>query len=89
MMSPDTRLLLQVFLTRDIAELRQIVAQKFDLVQAGKSTVISSSIDGASFTFNAGGTLSPLDVCMLAQQAINYKLAGITGPVRRTQAFFI
>jgi hypothetical protein len=88
-MAPDQKLLLQVFLSRDIAELRAIVASKFDLVQSGKSSVISSSIDGASFTFNAAGTLSPLDVCMLAQQAINYKLAGITAPVRRTQAFFI
>jgi hypothetical protein len=88
-MVPDQKLLLQVFLSRDIAELRAIVASKFELIQSGKSSVISSSIDGASFTFNAAGTLSPLDVCMLAQQAINYKLAGITAPVRRTQAFFI
>ena len=48
-----------------------------------------SSIDGAAFQFNVGGTLSPLDVLMLAQQALNYKAAGINGPVRRTQAFFI
>jgi hypothetical protein len=88
-MAPDQKLLLQVFLTRDIAELRSIVAAKFELIQSGKSSVISSSIDGASFQFNVAGTLSPLDVCMLAQQAINYKLAGITAPVRRTQAFFI
>jgi hypothetical protein len=26
---------------------------------------------------------------MLAQQALNYKAAGINGPVRRTQAYFI
>ena len=88
-MVPDPKLLLQVFLTRDIAELRQIVAQKFELIQSGKSTVVSSSIDGASFQFNVGGTLTPLDVCMMAQQAINYKLAGLNGPVKRTQAFFI
>lgn len=88
-MIPDQRLLLQVFLTRDIAELRAIVASKFDLVTQGKSTLVSSSIDGASFQFNVGGTLSPLDVLMLAQQAINYKQAGLDRPVRRTQAFFI
>jgi hypothetical protein len=65
------------------------VASKFDLVLAGKSSLVSSSIDGAAFQFNVGGTLSPLDVVMLAQQAINYKAAGINGPIRRTQAFFI
>ena len=88
-MAPDQKLLLQVFLTRDVAELRAIVSQKFDLVSAGKSSLISSSIDGAAFQFNVGGTLSPLDVMMLAQMALNYKAAGINAPVRRTQAFFI
>jgi hypothetical protein len=88
-MAPDQRLLLQVFLTRDVAELRAIVSQKFDLVSAGKSSLVSSSIDGASFQFNVSGTLSPLDVMMLAQQALNYKAAGINGPVRRTQAYFV
>ena len=88
-MVPDQRLLLQVFLTRDVAELRAIINSKFDLTLAGKSTLVSSSIDGASFQFNVGGTLSPIDVLMLAQQALNYKAAGINGPVRRTQAYFI
>jgi hypothetical protein len=88
-MAPDQKLLLQVFLTRDVAELRAIVSQKFDLVSAGKSSLISSSIDGAAFQFNVGGTLSPLDVMMLAQMALNYKAAGINAPVRRTQAYFI
>lgn len=88
-MAPDQKLLLQVFLTRDIAELRAIINSKFDLTLAGKSTLVSSSIDGAAFQFNVGGTLSPLDVLMLAQQALNYKAVGISGPVRRTQAFFI
>jgi hypothetical protein len=88
-MAPDQKLLLQVFLLRDVAELRAIVSQKFDLVAAGKSSLVSSSIDGAAFQFNVGGTLSPLDVVMLAQQALNYKAAGINGPIRRTQAFFI
>lgn len=88
-MAPDQKLLLQVFLTRDIAELRAIVASKFDVVSSGKSSLVSSSIDGASFQFNVAGTLSPLDVLMLAQQAINYKSAGINGPIRRTQAYFV
>lgn len=88
-MAPDQRLLLQVFLMRDVAELRAIVSQKFDLVSAGKSSLVSSSIDGASFQFNVNGTLSPLDVMMLAQMALNYKAAGIFAPVRRTQAYFL
>jgi hypothetical protein len=87
-MIPDQRLLLQVFLTRDVAELRAIVASKFDLITSGKSNLVSSSIDGAAFQFNVNGTLSPLDVVMLAQQALNYKAAGIEAPIRRTQAFF-
>jgi hypothetical protein len=88
-MAPDQKLLLQVFLTRDVAELRAIVAQKFDLVSSGKSSLVSSSIDGAAFQFNVGGTLSPLDVMMLAQMALNYKAAGINTPLRRTQAYFV
>jgi hypothetical protein len=88
-MAPDQKLLLQVFLTRDVAELRAIVAQKFDLVSSGKSSLVSSSIDGAAFQFNVGGTLSPLDVMMLAQMALNYKAAGINAPLRRTQAYFV
>jgi len=88
-MAPDQKLLLQVFLMRDVAELRAIVSQKFDLVSAGKSSLVSSSIDGASFQFNVNGTLSPLDVMMLAQMALNYKAAGINAPVRRTQAYFL
>lgn len=88
-MVPDQKLLLQVFLTRDVAELRAIINSKFDLTLAGKSTLVSSSIDGAAFQFNVGGTLSPIDVLMLAQMALNYKAAGINGPVRRTQAYFI
>lgn len=88
-MAPDQKLLLQVFLSRDIAELREILSSKFDLAADGKSTLISSSIDGTSFQFNVNGALSPLDVVMLAQQAINYKLMGINGPVRKTQAFFL
>lgn len=88
-MAPDQKLLLQVFLMRDVAELRAIVSQKFDIVAAGKSSLVSSSIDGASFSFNVNGTLSPLDVMMLAQQALNYKAAGISAPVRRTQAYFL
>ncbi len=88
-MAPDQKLLLQVFLTRDVAELRAIVAQKFDLVSSGKSSLVSSSIDGAAFQFNVGGTLSPLHVMMLAQMALNYKAAGINAPLRRTQAYFV
>jgi hypothetical protein len=88
-MAPDQKLLLQVFLTRDIAELRAIVATKFELAISGKSTLVSSSIDGASFQFNVNGSLTPLDTVMLAQQAINYKAAGINAPLRRTQAFFV
>lgn len=88
-MAPDQKLLLQVFVTRDVAELRAIISQKFDVVSSGKSSLVSSSIDGASFQFNVGGTLSPLDVMMLAQMALNYKAAGISAPVRRTQAYFI
>ena len=88
-MLPDQKLLLQVFLTRDVAELRAIISSKFQAAVDGKSTLVSSSIDGASFQFHVSGTLSPLDVVMLAQQALNYKAAGINRPLRATQAFFV
>jgi hypothetical protein len=88
-MAPNFKVLLSVFLTRDIGELEQIRDSKFDLVTAGKSNLVSSSIDGAAFQFNVGGTLTPLDVVMLAQTALDYKRAGINRPVTATQALFI
>jgi hypothetical protein len=88
-MAPNFKVLLSVFLTRDIGELEQIRDSKFDMVTSGKSNLVSSSIDGAAFQFNVGGTLTPLDVVMLAQTALDYKRAGINRPVTSTQALFI
>ena len=88
-MVPNYKTLLRVFLTRDIAELEMIRDSKFELTLAGRSNLVSSSIDGAAFQFVVGGTLSPLDVVMLAQTAIDYKRAGINAPQRATQAFFL
>jgi hypothetical protein len=88
-MAPNYKTLLRVFLTRDIAELEMMRDSKFDLTLSGKSNLVSSSIDGAAFQFNVGGTLTPMDVVMLAQTAIDYKRAGINAPVRATQAFFL
>jgi hypothetical protein len=88
-MAPNFKLLLRVFLTRDIAELEMLRDSKFELTLSGKSNLVSSSIDGAAFQFNVGGTLTPMDIVMLAQTAIDYKRAGINAPVRATQAWFI
>ena len=88
-MAPNYKTLLRVFLTRDIAELEMIRDSKFEMTLAGKSNLVSSSIDGAASQFVVAGTLSPLDVVMLAQTAIDYKRAGINAPVRATQAFFL
>jgi len=88
-MAPNFKVLLSVFLTRDVGELEQIRDSKFDLVTSGKSNLVSSSIDGAAFQFNVGGTLTPLDVVMLAQTALDYKRAGINRPITATQALFI
>ena len=88
-MVPNYKTLLRVFLTRDIAELEMIRDSKFEITLAGRSNLVSSSIDGAAFQFVVGGTLSPMDVVMLAQTAIEYKRAGINTPQRATQAFFL
>ena len=88
-MAPNYKTLLRVFLTRDAAELEMLRDSKFELTTAGRSNLVSSSIDGCTFSFALGGSLSPLDVVMLAQTALDYKAAGINAPVKSTQSMFI
>jgi hypothetical protein len=87
------RLIVGVLMERDIAELRMLRDGAFTVAVPtnGQGTLISSSIDGQSFTFSLPGqaTLTPLQVAMYAQLAIDNKQAGLCRPVTQTRAFFV
>ena len=87
------RLLLNAFMSRDVAELRSIRDNAFTLSANanGQGTLIASTVNGSSFTFSAPGlaTLTPIQVMSLAQQALDLKANCLTRPVTRTRAWFI
>ena len=92
-MIPGNRLIVEALLTRDIAELRQIREGAFTIAVPpnGSGTLVSSTVNGAAFTFSLPGTstLSPLQVVALCQLAIDHKLAGFSRPVTKTTVRFI
>lgn len=92
-MQTTPRLLLNAFLSRDVAELRSIRDNAFTMSANtnGQGTLIASTVNGSSFTFSAPGlaTLTPIQIMSLAQQALDMKAACLTRPVTRTRAWFI
>ena len=92
-MIPGNRLIIEALMTRDIAELRQIREGAFTLAVPtnGAGTLVSSTVNGAAFTFSLPGTatLSPLQVVALAQLALDHKLAGFCRPATKTTVRFI
>lgn len=91
-MTPGIRLLVEVLLTRDMAELRTIREGAFTLAtNKGQGTLLSSSVNGSSFSFSLPGaaTLTPLQLSAIAQLAIDHKLAGFCRPTTKTTVRFI
>ena len=87
--TPVFRIILKVFISRSIEELYELRDGRFDLSVGGQGSLIGSTVNGSSFTFGIGTSLSALDVQTFAQTAIEYKEAGICAPVTRTTARFV
>jgi hypothetical protein len=83
-----TSVILNVFLQQDVALLRNLRDSTFDAVSAGEGTLISSTVNGSSFSFSAPGMLSKLQILAMAQLALDYRAKNICRPVTRTQAMF-
>lgn len=87
--TPVFRIILKVFLSRSTEELYELRDGRFELTIGGQGSLIGSTVNGSSFTFGIGTSLSALDVQTFAQTAIEYKEAGICAPVTRTTARFV
>lgn len=87
-MDAPVTVVLNVFLQQDVASLRALRDSAFDAVSSGDGTLVSSSVNGSSFTFSIPSMLSKVQVLAMAQMALDYKARGICRPVTRTQALF-
>ena len=87
--TPVFRIILKDFLSRSTEELYVLRDGRFDLSVGGQGVLIGSTVNGSSFTFGIGTTLSALDIQMYAQTAIEHKERGICAPVTRTTARFV
>lgn len=79
---------LNVFLAQDIALLRNLRDSAFDAVSANEGTLVSSTVNGSSFSFSVPSSLSKLQVMAIAQMALDYRARNICRAVTRTQAMF-
>lgn len=80
--------LLNVFLAQDIALLRNLRDSAFDAVSAGEGTLVSSTVNGSSFSFSVPSSMSKMQVMTMAQMALDYRARNICRAVTRTQALF-
>ena len=74
---------------QDVAKLRAIRDEAFDLTISAEGMLINSSVNGTAFTLEYNGTkLSPKDVVVLAQMALDAKARGFARPITRTIGLF-
>jgi hypothetical protein len=85
----SARLILSLFIERDIGELRAIRDGQFTAVQQGQGMMISSSVNGSDFSFFAASMLSPLQVAQYAQLAIDHKANCWQRPTTKTTVRFM
>jgi hypothetical protein len=80
-------------MTRDSVELAALRDGAFEIATApnGQGTLISSSINGSAFTFSMPGsaTLTPMQVTMIAQLALDHKCSGFARPTTKTTVRFL
>jgi hypothetical protein len=73
----------------DVGRLREIRDGAFDSVSSLDGTIISSSVNGSSFTLDFDLTnLTHTEICTLAQMALDAKARGFRRPITRTVALF-
>ncbi len=81
--------ILRAFLNLDVGRLREIRDGAFDSVSSLDGTLISSTVNGSSFTLEYDLTnLTHNEILMLAQQALDMKARGFTRPITRTIGLF-
>jgi hypothetical protein len=81
--------LLRIFMTMDVGALRALRDNAFDITTSGDGVLINSSVNGTAFTLDwQNSKLSPKDVVVLAQMALDAKARGFTRPITRTKALF-
>lgn len=81
--------LLRVFMLQDVATLRSIRDGAFDTTISGDGMLVNSSVNGTAFTLEYVGTkLTPKDVVVLAQMALDAKARGFYRPITRTIPLF-
>mgnify|MGYP006301388905 CR=1 FL=1 len=81
--------LLRIFMALDVGRLRSIRDGAFDMVASTDGTIISSSVNGSSFTLEYDlTTLAPVEIVTLAQMALDAKARGFQRPITRTVALF-
>lgn len=81
--------LLRIFMSLDVGRLRSIRDGAFDATISLEGTIISSSVNGSSFSLDFAGTkLTPVEIVTLAQMALDAKARGFNRPITRTIALF-
>jgi hypothetical protein len=85
----SNRLIVAIFMERDVAELRSIRDGNFTSTLNGNGLLVSSSVNGSAFSFAVPTMLSPLEVAQFAQLAIDHKANCWQGPTSRTTVRFL
>lgn len=81
--------LLRIFMDQDVATLRSIRDTAFDLTISSDGTLVNSSVNGTAFTLAFSETkLTPKEVVVLAQMALDAKARGFSRPITRSIALF-
>ncbi len=80
--------ILNVFLAQDIALVRNLRDNAFDAVSSSEGMLVSSTVNGSSFSFSVPSSLSKMQVMAMAQMALDYRARNICRAVTRTQALF-
>lgn len=76
-------------MNQDVATLRSIRDNAFDLTTSTDGMLINSSVNGTSFTLDLHNSkLTPKEVVVLAQMALDAKARGFFRPITRTIALF-
>lgn len=75
---------LQLFIQRDVLELRALRDTQFESAMALGGTLVKSTVNGSSFEIQLDSALSPIEIANLAQLALDYKMKGICRPMQRT-----
>lgn len=86
-MNPTPQLL-RIFLQQDVGTLRGIRDAAFDMTTSSDGILVNSSVNGTAFTIEFGSKMTPKEVLVLAQMALDAKARGFQRPITRTIGLF-